>query len=180
LIFDDIVPEFVFFQNFINNNRNDQNTEKNSISQAQKSTENRSIKSNFERDRLILNSIAMRLTEKEALRYFKDHGHDIQKTTYYKIKKQLREDYKKRTHYIASRGLLEKHQETIDKLETIEYEMWYNYRKEPDPSRQVSILEKIVNLQPYITAAYDNTRIVMEKQTELQKTFTTSKTEVVI
>jgi len=171
MTFVEIHSEFAFFQDFIDFEIDNQKKNKNSSKQAQKSTKNGSFKPNFERDELVLNTIAMRLTEKESLRYLSNHGHSIQKTTYYRIKKHLREYCKSRTHYIASRGLLEKHQERIDKLETIEFEMWYNYNKEVDPTKRVSVLEKIANIQPYIAAAYDNTRVVMEKQTELQKKF---------
>jgi len=59
--------------------------------------------------------------------------------------------------------------ERIDNLITIQQEQWTCYNTEKDNNKRSIILERIANMQPYISAAYDATRKIMEKQAELKK-----------
>ncbi|MGI0034127.1 MAG: hypothetical protein ACRD97_12780 [Nitrososphaeraceae archaeon] len=59
--------------------------------------------------------------------------------------------------------------ERIDQLELINSEMWIQYRREKDPFKQVLILEKIAELQTYISPYYDASRYILEKSITKQE-----------
>ena len=122
----------------------------------------------FDRETLIIHCIAMKLTEAEALAYMRVHGHPIKRTQYYEDKKKIEESTFTKANQIANGGLLEQHMERIRSLETIEHEMWINYHKEKSPLRRVLILDKVKELQPYISAAYDYTKVLIAEQAKLQ------------
>ena len=111
----------------------------------------------------------MKLSEKESLVFLKTRGHEISKIKYYEIKQKLRERRERRARDIASFELLDQHMERIDNLITIEHEQWRCYNTEKDKDKRSIILERIPNMQSDISAAYDATRKIMEKQAELKK-----------
>ncbi len=135
-------------------------TEKPSTTQAQKLSKKRSIELQSELEQLALHTIVMKLSEKESLAYFETHDHKIKSTKYYELKKSLKNGTEKQAHNIASFGLLEQHMKRINNLETIEFEQWECYKKEESENKKSQSLERIGNLQPYISAAYDATRKV--------------------
>jgi hypothetical protein len=47
--------------------------------------------------------------------------------------------------------------------------MWGEYNKEESPFRRASILEKIANIQPYLSNYYDTTKEVMRDRTNPQE-----------
>ena len=118
---------------------------------------------------LIQYTIVMKLSEKESRVFLKTRGHEISKIKYYEIKQKLREKREKRAHDIASFELLDQHMERIDNLITVEHEQWRCYNTEKDKDKRSIILERIANMQSDISAAYDATRKIMEKQAELKK-----------
>jgi hypothetical protein len=103
------------------------------------------LRSLSDRQKIVIETMVMRLSTKESLLYLQDHGFPITEATY-KI------------------GFVDQHLDKIDKLECIEKEMWKKYRECNDPYKDVEILTQIANLQPFISAYYDSTRYVLKKQ----------------
>ena len=128
--------------------------------------------------RLVIHAKAMRLNTAEALVYLRTRGHAIADRTYFKYKEKIDSSTWDRAEEIAKGGLLEQHMRRIDNLETIEHEQWLSLNMSKNPNARSQILERIAVLQPYITAMYDYTRAIMEKQTELKKVYVIGKRSV--
>jgi len=84
-------------------------------------------------------------------------------STYKREKLKLQRMKLERLHFIAQIGYEDQHLERIDNLELVLKEMWKNYHLEKNPFKRVLILEKIVNVQPYLSSYYDATKGVMSK-----------------
>jgi hypothetical protein len=107
--------------------------------------------------------MVMRLSEKESLAYLKDKGFEISMQHFYRLKKSIQESRFDRLNLIAKTQFVGQHLERIDQLELVNQEMWKLYNKEKNTFKQVLILEKIAELQTYISPYYDASRYVMEK-----------------
>jgi hypothetical protein len=105
------------------------------------------------------------LTEKQALSYLKDNGFEISDYHLYRLKKKIKESRFDRLNLIAKQGFVDQHLERIDQLELINKEYWklYNQTNEKDTLKKALILEKIAELQTYISPYYDASRYVMEQ-----------------
>ena len=112
-------------------------------------------------EKLIVNRTVMRLRENEALDYLRINGHAMSRMTYYRIKRRVEEKKMKRLYEIAKIGFINQHIERIDQLELIQREMWKLYDMEKDPRHKAAILEKIANVQPYLSAYYEATKMVI-------------------
>jgi len=124
-----------------------------------------------ELEQLVLRCIVMKFSEKEALSYIKTHYKAIESTRYYCIKKSLSDRIIEEGYKITSKnGLFEQHMMRIQTLEAIEKEQWINYRAEPKPFLKSAILERIQNLQVYLSSAYDYIRAIIKNQEDLQLT----------
>lgn len=112
----------------------------------------------------------MRLTIKESLEYMKDAGFHISQATYCRIKSKLQNDKLKRIYNIA-KFFQDSHLERIDQLELIQKLMWTDYHNCRDPFKRSCILEKIVSIQPYLSAYLEATRDIIEhkKLEEIKK-----------
>ena len=73
-----------------------------------------------DRQKAVLETVKMRLTEKESLEYLKDNGFEISDTTLYREKNNLEKMKLKRLYQIAKYGFEEQHLERIDQLEMIQ------------------------------------------------------------
>ena len=113
-------------------------------------------------ERAVLATIIMRLSEEEALAYLKGKDYSMEKSTYYTIKGKIRGNTFFRLGDIA-KDYLELHSERIGELEFIRTEMWRNYHMEKSPYKKVLVLEKIKDIQPFLSAYYEATRYVMEE-----------------
>ena len=118
-----------------------------------------------ERQREVVATMRMRLTRKQALAYLDGQGFHMSGTTLGRIKAWLKKNELKRLHYIAAIGFESQHLARIDNCEHIEQLMWKEYFLEKSPFKRVIILEKIKELQPYISTYYDTTRSVIENST---------------
>lgn len=122
-----------------------------------------------ELEQLILRTIVMKFTEKEALAYIKANHKPIETTRYYEIKKSINDKIMSEGYKITSKnGLFEQHMMRIHTLETIEKEQWINYHTEVKPMLKSAILERIQNLQVYLSSAYDYIRAIIKNQEDLQ------------
>ena len=86
-----------------------------------------------DRQKTVLETVKMRLTEKESLEYLKDNGFEISDTTLYREKSKLEKMKLKRLYQIAKYGFEEQHLERIDNCELILKLMWQNAMNEKDP-----------------------------------------------
>jgi hypothetical protein len=64
---------------------------------------------------------------------------------------------------LPKEGFVDQHLERIDELELINQEYWKLYNAEKGNMNQDLILEKIAELQTYISPYYDASRYVMEQ-----------------
>ncbi len=122
-----------------------------------------------ELEQLILRCIVMKFTEKESLAYIKSNHKPIEMSRFYEIKKTLKDRINQEGYKITSQnGLFEQHMMRIHTLETIEKEQWINYHIETKPILKSTILERIQNLQVYLSSAYDYIRAIIKNQDDLQ------------
>jgi hypothetical protein len=122
------------------------------------------LRSLTDRQKIVIETMVMRLSAKEALEYLNDHGFLIKVATYFREKSKLEKMKMERLYLMAKIGFVDQHLDKIDKLEFIEKEMWKKYRECKDPAKSVNILTQIANLHPILSAFYDSTRYILEKQ----------------
>lgn len=124
-----------------------------------------------ELEQLVLRCIVMRLTTVESLAYIENCYKRIERTRYFEIKGSLKDKLVEEGYRITSKnGLYEQHMMRIQTLETIEKEQWKNYKAEQKPILKSAILERIQNLQVYLSSAYDYIRAIIKNQEDLQLT----------
>ncbi len=111
----------------------------------------------------IIQTIVMRLSEKESLSYLEDKGFKISSPYYYRLKRKIAESRFVRLSLIAKQGFVDQYLERIDQLETINREYWKLYNAEKNNMNKACILDKIAELQTYISPYYDASQYIMEK-----------------
>ena len=107
-----------------------------------------------DRQKVVIETVTMRLSTKEALLYLHEHGFPIKEATYYREKAKLENMKMERLYLMSKVGFIDQHLDKIDKLECIEKEMWRKYRECKNPYKGVEILTQIANLQPFLFAYY--------------------------
>ena len=117
-----------------------------------------------DRERLVRQCIIQRLKEPEALAYLKANGHEMPKSSYWRIRSNLQATKLKRLYEIGQEGFEDQHLERIDTLEWCHQELVVQYHTEKDPYKKAKIISFIVEIQPYLAGFYDVTRKVIEKQ----------------
>lgn len=123
-----------------------------------------------DRQKAVLETMRMRLTEKEALEYLRNAGFEMSDTTWYREKKLLEEMKLKRLYDIAKIGFEDQHLQRIDICELIQKLMWQNVKEEKDPYKRNHILKEILSLQPLLSNYYEATKDVM-KDSEYMKRY---------
>ena len=116
---------------------------------------------------LIIQVMAMNLSEKESLTYLEDRGFKISRAYFFKLQKQIKESRFDRLHLIAKQEFVDQHLERIDTLNLIQQEMWRCYREKD--YKGMDALLKIAELQTYISPYYDASRYVMEQSIQQEK-----------
>ncbi len=89
--------------------------------------------------------------------------YSISRESYYRYKRKIKDSRFERLSIIAKQGFVDQHLERIDQLKLINQEYWKLYRQEKDNFKKAQILEKIADLQTYISPYYDASRYVMEQ-----------------
>ena len=112
---------------------------------------------------LIIQTMVMRLSEREALEFLKEKGFKISHDTYYRYKRKIQESRFDRLSLIAKNGFVDQHLERIDQLELINKEYWKLYNETKDTYKKALILEKIAELQSYVSTFYDASMYVMQQ-----------------
>ena len=131
-----------------------------------KNDDSQTIKSSIlsDRQKAIIECIRMRLNEKQSLEYLKEIGFEIGPATYYREKRQIEAMKMKRLYHIAKIGFQDQHLDRIDNTELCLKLMWENYNKEQDPFKRFQMLKDIIMVQPYISAYYETTKLIVDKQ----------------
>jgi hypothetical protein len=125
-----------------------------------------------ERQKAVIETIRMRLNEKQSLEYLKEVGFDIGPATFYREKRKVEELKLKRLYHIAKIGFQDQHLERIDIYEMGFKMMWQNVLLEKDPYKRNSMIKDILLLQPYLSAYYEATKLVIgdkQQQSEYQE-----------
>ncbi len=115
-------------------------------------------------DKAVIETMRMRLTTDHALQYLKDNEFPLSRASYFRHKKKLEEKKLKRLYEIARIGFQDQHLETIDQFEFGFKLMWQNVLRERDPFRQNQMIKDILLLKPYLSAYYEATKLIIDKQ----------------
>jgi hypothetical protein len=107
--------------------------------------------------------------------YLKDRGFKISRQYYTKLKNEINESRFDRLALIAKSQFVDQHLERIAVLETIQSELWSLYRNEPNNFKKSEILEKIANIQSYISSYYDSSQYIMQKSIQEEKQHVSQK-----
>ena len=130
---------------------------------------NNKIKILTERQKAVIETMKMRLTEKEALAYLSDYGFEMSDTTWYREKNKLENMKLDRLYHIAKFGFDNQHLERIDTCEVIQKMMWRNATEEKDPYKRNQILKDIISIQPILSAYYEATKEVMKETVYMKR-----------
>jgi len=122
-----------------------------------------------DRQKAVLETIRMRLTEKEALEYLRNTGFEMSDTTWYREKKLLEEMKLKRLYDIAKLGFEDQHLQRIDICELIQKLMWQNVKEEKNPYKRNQILKDILSMQPLLSTYYESTKEVMKESDYMKR-----------
>ena len=117
-----------------------------------------------DRQKAVIETIRMRLNEKQSLEYLKEVGFDIGPATYYREKRKVEQMKLKRLYHIAKIGFEDQHLDRIDIYEMGFKMMWQNVLLEKDPYKRNSMIKDILMLQPYLSAYYEATKLIIDKQ----------------
>ncbi|MGI9012597.1 MAG: hypothetical protein ACR2F1_15615 [Nitrososphaeraceae archaeon] len=113
-----------------------------------------------ERQKAIIETIRMRLTEKQSLEYLKEVGFEMAPATLYREKSKVEKMKLKRLYHIAKIGFQDQHLDRIDNTELCLKLMWQNYNLEQDPYKRFQMLKDIIMVQPYLSSYYETTKLV--------------------
>ena len=115
-------------------------------------------------DKAVVETIRMRLTTDQALQYLKDNEFHLSRASYFRHKKKLEQMKLRRLYHIAKMGFQEQHLDRLDNTELCLKLMWENYHLERDPFKRFQMLKDIILVQPYLSAYYETTKLIVEKQ----------------
>ncbi len=118
---------------------------------------------------LVVQAIAMRLNEKEALAWLATHGSKIKRAQFYRIKANLSALKHKKSETEHNEFLELDLYGRLEQYETIIYMSFQNAIKEKDPLRNQKILESIVTMMPYVTGAYEAATLIKKYPNTLKK-----------
>ena len=122
-----------------------------------------------DRQKAVIETIRMRLTEEQSLAYLKEIGYNIGPATLYREKRKVESLKLKRLFHIAQIGFQDQHLERIDIYEMGFKMMWQNVLLEKDPYKCNSMIKDILLLQPYLSSYYEATKLIVEKQKRQQQ-----------
>jgi len=118
---------------------------------------------------LVLRTKIMRLPLAEALEVMRRHNYKMKRSAYFDNLRKIKLMRHDRLIHIAKSGMEDRHLETLDTLQICEAEFWLNYKKETDNYKRSLILDKIVQLQPWLSTYIDESQDIIEKQMKSKK-----------
>lgn len=95
----------------------------------------------------IIQTMVMRLSEKESMQYLHDKGFKISRDSFYRLKRNIQKSRFDRLSIIAKSQFVDQHLERIDQLELINSEYWKLYRETKDTFKKTLILKKLQNFK---------------------------------
>lgn len=110
---------------------------------------------------VIVARVMFKTDYKLALKWLESKDYRISQAEYYRILARLDLEAQKRLFEIGQKFQIIASDEII-KLTSIEKMMYEEYHKEQKPKDRAIILKMIVELQPYLTSLYDQTRLLIE------------------
>jgi hypothetical protein len=125
-----------------------------------------------DREKSVVETIRMRLNTKQSLTYLKEVGFDVSERTLRRDRRKVESLKLKRLYHIAQIGFQDQHLERIDVYEMGFKMMWKNVLLEKDPYKCNQMIKDILLLQPYLSAYYESTKLVIEdkqQQSEYQE-----------
>src|SRR5215211_2857136 len=117
-----------------------------------------------ERQKAIIETIRMRLSEKQSLDYLKEVGFEIGPATYYREKKKVESMKLQRLYHITQIGFQDQHLDRIDNTELCLKLMWENYNDEKEPFKRFQMLKDIIMVQPYLSSYYETTKLIFDRR----------------
>jgi len=105
---------------------------------------------------------------KVALKWLKGKGYDISQATYFRTLAIMDKEARDRLFKVAEEFEIIASEEII-KFNNIEKQMYEEYHKETLPINRARILNMIANLQPYITALHEQTKMILEGKLVAEK-----------
>ena len=117
---------------------------------------------------VVTSRIMFKSDYKTALQWLGAKGFNIPQATYFRLLSKLDKEAKDRLFDIAKKFEIVAADELV-KFNNIEKQLYEEYHKESQPLNRARILQMIANLQPYMTALYDQTRQVLEGKIESEK-----------
>jgi hypothetical protein len=118
---------------------------------------------------IIIEVLVLDLSEQESINYLRDRGFKISVRYLYILKKKVKENRFSRLALIAKEQFQDQHIQRLENLEVIQKEYWKLYRLEKKIFNKALILQKIAELQTYISSYYQASRMVLEKSVEEKK-----------
>ena len=115
-----------------------------------------------DRQKAVVETIRMRLSEKQSLAYLKEMGFEISPKTYYNDKRKVEELKLKRLYHIAKIRFQDQHLDRIDVYEMGFKMMWQNVLLEKDPYKRNVMIKDILLLQPYLSSYYEATKLIVQ------------------
>lgn len=106
-----------------------------------------SMLSNIEK--LVVETIRIRLTTQQALKYLRDNEFPVSRATYFRHKRRVEGKKLERVYHIAKLGFVDQGLQRIDGLEIIEKKMWLEYNRE-HPFKRIQILKDFIKNGMYI------------------------------
>lgn len=99
-------------------------------------------------EKLVVETIRMRLTTQTALKYLRDNELPVSRATYFRYKRRVEGKKLERVYHIAKLGFVDQGLQRIDGLE-IEKKMWQEYNRE-HPFKRIQILKDFIKNGMYI------------------------------
>lgn len=110
---------------------------------------------------VIMAKIMFKTDYKLAISWLKSKGFEVSQADYYRILARLDSEAQKRLYEVGAKFQVIAADELV-KLSSIEKMLFEEYHKETKPKDRAIILKMIVELQPYLTSLYDQTRLLIE------------------
>ncbi len=117
-----------------------------------------------ETEKAVIETMRLKLSTNHSLQYLKDNELPLSRASYFRHKKKLEEKKLQRLYEIVRIGFEDQHLETIDELEMSFKILWANVLRERDPYKQNQMIKDIIMLKPYLSAYYEATKYIVEKQ----------------
>jgi hypothetical protein len=111
----------------------------------------------------------MNLSAEKAMAYLKEYEFEMSIRTYQREKAKLKKMQSKRFFQIAQVGFEKMHMDVNDDLVTARNLLWKAHNEAKNPLHRAIILEKIINVLPYLTSFYESTRELIENRPEFKK-----------